>query len=170
MDKALVGACGVFHVSAELSRRGWIAMPTIRNTAGIDLIASKGDRTVTFQIKTNSHGKTDFPMSKSNEDMVDDNLYYAFVTLKGELERPDFYVIPSNIVADYIKKTHEAFVRMPPKRESSLTDEERILKRSKSTLRKFPNYIGETLPGYSDFHIDDYLDKWEILKDLNLFQ
>jgi len=41
IEKSLVGACGVFYVSAELSRRGWISMPTIRNTSGIDVIATK---------------------------------------------------------------------------------------------------------------------------------
>jgi hypothetical protein len=31
-DKALIGAAGVFNVSAELMMRGIIALPTIRNT------------------------------------------------------------------------------------------------------------------------------------------
>ena len=70
LEKSLVGACGVFYVSAELSRRGWIAMPTIRNTKGIDIIASKGDKTVNIQVKTNSYGKPVYPLTQGNENLV----------------------------------------------------------------------------------------------------
>ena len=161
-DKSLVGACGVFHVSAELSRRGWIAMPTIRNTAGIDLIASKGDRTVTIQVKTNNTGKASFPMNKKGEDLVESNLYYVFVSLKGEFERPDFYIVPAALVANYIKKTHEKFVTSPPRRKDKWTDEERISRRSASSLRLFPNTLGESIQEFSDFKIEDYRDRWDM--------
>ncbi len=36
-DNALIGAAGVYYVAAELSLRGLIAMPTIHNTAGMDI-------------------------------------------------------------------------------------------------------------------------------------
>jgi hypothetical protein len=38
-EKALIGAAGVHFVCGELSRRGFIALPTIRNTRGIDILA-----------------------------------------------------------------------------------------------------------------------------------
>ncbi len=41
----LIGIAGVHYVVSELSRRGLIALPTIRNTAGIDIIVSKPDAT-----------------------------------------------------------------------------------------------------------------------------
>jgi hypothetical protein len=43
MDNALTGAAGVFHVAMMLSLRGMIALPTIRNTAGYDIIVSSRD-------------------------------------------------------------------------------------------------------------------------------
>jgi len=166
LEKPLVGACGVFHVSAELSRRGWVAMPTIRNKAGIDIIASKEDRDVKIQVKTNSYGKIKYPMSKSNEDLIEDNLYYIFVTLKNEFERPDFYVVNSILVADYIKKTHEKWVTMPPRTKSgrNMSEEERIRKRSASTMRQFPNYAGNMIPEFQEFSIEDYKDEWDLLE------
>lgn len=166
MEKALVGACGVFYVSAELSRRGWIAMPTIRNTSGIDIIAMKDEIDVNIQVKTNSYGKAKYPMSKSNEEMIADNLYYVFVTLKDETERPEFYVVPSKLVANYIKETHEKFVTLLPRRKLKRreTEEERKQRRKKSTMRQFPNYVGKLIPSFKDFEIDDYKDKWEILE------
>ena len=166
MEKPLVGACGVFYVSAELSRRGWIAMPTIRNTSGTDIIATKDDRDVKIQVKTNSYGKVKYPMNKSNEEMIADDLYYVFVTLKGEDERPDFYILPSKFVAKYIKETHEKWTTLQPKRRLKKKDtkEERIKRRERSTMRQFPNYVGKLIPSLKDFEIDNHKDKWEILE------
>jgi len=168
LEKPLVGACGVFFVSAELSRRGWIAMPTIRNTSGIDIIASKNDKTVNLQVKTNSYGKTKYPLSEKNENLVSDRLYYAFVTLKEETERPYFYVVPSKLVADYIKKTHEHWVNLPPKVRKKIYEsaprDEIVSKRRESSMRQFPNYVGEMLPEFKHFNIDNYSDRWDLLE------
>ena len=30
-DKQLLGCCGVFYACAELTMRGWVAVPTMRN-------------------------------------------------------------------------------------------------------------------------------------------
>jgi len=49
ISKELVGAAGVHYVASELSFRGMIALPTIRNTADMTLLLSvpmaKGTRT-----------------------------------------------------------------------------------------------------------------------------
>ena len=39
-NTSLIGAAGVHHVVSELSLRGLIALPTIRNTAGVDVIVT----------------------------------------------------------------------------------------------------------------------------------
>lgn len=39
IDNSLVGAAGVLYVAAMLSMRGLIALPTIRNAPGIDMLA-----------------------------------------------------------------------------------------------------------------------------------
>ena len=168
LDKALVGACGVFFVSAELSRRGWIAMPTIRNTQGIDIIATKAEQSVNIQVKTNSYGKVKYPLDKKNEEMIDDNTYYVFVTLKEFNERPDFYIFRSGYIAEYIKDTHEYWTKMKPRQKKAIYEkasgEEIIQKRKKSTMRQFPNYIGNELPKFKNLNIDDHKDNWKILE------
>ena len=47
----LVGVAGEYFVAAELSRRGYIASISMRNTKGIDIIATNasGKRSVTIQ-------------------------------------------------------------------------------------------------------------------------
>jgi hypothetical protein len=44
-DKSLVGAAGVHYVVSELSLRGLIALPTIRNTSGVDIVVVNKDGT-----------------------------------------------------------------------------------------------------------------------------
>jgi hypothetical protein len=161
LKRSLVGSCGVFYVSAELSRRDWTAMPTIRNTRGIDIIASKGDCLVNIQVKTNSSKEPTWFMSESNEKSSYD-LYYVFVTLKGQNDRPDFYIVPSKTVAEYISRTHKKLESLPPKRKrkkyAGETKEERQERLKKVPTRQFPNWIEK------DFKIGDYKDNWKILE------
>lgn len=169
VPKSLVGACGVFHAAAELSRRGWIAMPTIRNTEGIDIVAVRSGKTANIQVKTNSYGKARFPMRTKNETLVAPNIFYILVTLKDEGKRPDFYVVPSKIVAEYIKQAHQIFVNLPPKVKLERHKGKSIKEiRKKSTMRLFPvtrnDVLGKMPEKLRSIKIEDYKDKWEILE------
>jgi len=167
LEKSLIGACGVFYASAELSRHGWIAMPTIRNTRGIDIVATKGEKVANIQVKTNSYGKAVYPLNVKDEDSWGSNVYYVFVTLRDEDQRPDFYVLASQFVAEYIKKTHEKWTLMKPKLKKALYEKETKegirKKRANSAIRRFPNYIGKMFPQFKDFDINNYRDNWDLL-------
>ena len=82
----LVGVSGEYFVAAELSRRGYIASITLRNTKGIDIVASSenGDKTVNIQVKTKSKGKW-WLLSKKAETIKDKNIikskYRHYVTI-----------------------------------------------------------------------------------------
>ena len=51
----LTGVAGEYFVAAELSRRGYIASISLRNTRGIDILATNqdGSRSINIQCKTN---------------------------------------------------------------------------------------------------------------------
>lgn len=55
LSTGLSGVAGEYLVAAELSRRGYIASITLRNTRGIDILVSNADatRSVGIQVKTN---------------------------------------------------------------------------------------------------------------------
>ena len=55
----LAGVAGEYFVAAELSRRGFIASITLRNTRGIDIVVTNKDatKTVTIQCKTSCKKK-----------------------------------------------------------------------------------------------------------------
>lgn len=59
LSTGLSGVAGEYLVAAELSRRGYIASITLRNTRGIDILASNADatRSVGIQVKTNQRAR-----------------------------------------------------------------------------------------------------------------
>ncbi len=61
-SNTLIGIAGVHYVVCELSRRGLIALPTTRNTAGYDVIAvtQDGKKHANIQVKTSSHQSPGF--------------------------------------------------------------------------------------------------------------
>ena len=79
--KSLIGAAGVHHVASELSLRGLIALPTIRNTAGIDIVASDpaGTWFANIQVKTSRSRVGFWPVGKNFETWVGPNDYYVFL-------------------------------------------------------------------------------------------
>ena len=59
LSRTLSGIAGEYFVAAELTRRGYVASLTLRNTRGIDILASNADATksVGIQVKTNQGSK-----------------------------------------------------------------------------------------------------------------
>ena len=136
----LVGVAGVHFVVGELSRRGWIALPTIRNTRGIDVFARKGNRSVQIQVKTRKRSRR-WPLGKSVEKLTDENLYYVFVNLR-EHETPEYFIVHSKTVSDYVTRTHKLFLNAGGR---------------ESNIRALPS-------PYEEFDLDKYKDKWELLE------
>jgi hypothetical protein len=117
-SNALTGIAGAYFVAAELSQRGYIATVTSRNTEGIDVLASAldGSKTVSIQVKTSAaHVRARFSRSwilaKKHEDIFSANLFYVFVDLQEGNQKPDFYVVTSKTVADYIRTAHRDWLK-----------------------------------------------------------
>ena len=55
ISRSLSGLSGEYFVAAELSRRGYIASITLRNTKVVDILAAGGEakKTIGIQVKTN---------------------------------------------------------------------------------------------------------------------
>lgn len=108
LNPVLVGVAGEYLVAGELSLRGYIASITLRNSRGIDIIASnsEGTKSVSIQVKTNSSGGGKWILNQNAETYFSPNHYYIFVSLEKVGLRPKFYVVPSKVVADYVKSSH----------------------------------------------------------------
>ncbi|MFA6149613.1 MAG: hypothetical protein WC899_15565 [bacterium] len=81
VSKDLIGAAGVHYVVSKLSMRGIIALPTTRNTAGVDIIVSNknGSSMALFQVKSSGKKVKFWPTSNEDRIMSGKNCYYAFL-------------------------------------------------------------------------------------------
>jgi hypothetical protein len=107
-ETTLVGVAGVHHVVCELSRRGLIALPTTRNTAGYDVIVVSQDGTkhANIQVKSAGNPKVRFwPVAKSKAGIrrgADD--YYVFLGGLERGEQIDGYLLNGKEVLKEIQK------------------------------------------------------------------
>jgi hypothetical protein len=78
---SLTGSAGVHFVCAELCMHGLIALPTIRNTKGMDVVVltQDGKLLANLQVKTSSKKVSFWPISEHYDDWNGKNDYYVFV-------------------------------------------------------------------------------------------
>ena len=168
LNSISIGNCGEYFVAAELERHGFTAAVPMSNTKSFDVLAinRKNDRQVALQVKTNHTSQKTWTLSQKNETLIGDNIYYVFVCLNDKL-MPDYYILPSHLVAKSIKKSHENFLNgIITKNGKKGTD---------TPIRKF----GFDIEKYNPYGLkaDDYKSKWESLgnkyteltKFLNIF-
>ena len=111
------GVAGEYFVMAELTRKGYVASLTSKNTKAIDLLVSdkNGRQLAAVQVKTCDNAKQHkWKMSNSVENNDSPNLYYVFVNMNGGSE-PSYYVVPSRYVAKKVKQDYEKWLHTPGK-------------------------------------------------------
>lgn len=130
-NSSLIGSAGVHFVCAELSRRGYIALPTIRNTPGVDIIAMDSDRgrKVAIQVKT-SWNKREWVVPLEDKIRVEDDFYFVLVNLNEGNEPPEFYIFHSGFLEKYIRDSFHAWLKTPGRNNRPHDPNNRI--------RKFP--------------------------------
>ena len=111
----LVGVAGEYFVAAELTRRGWIASISLRNTRGIDILVTNQDASssVTIQCKTSQNKDKVWVLNEKSETFFSDNHFYVFVSLGNLSERPNYYIVPSKTVADRVRESHRLWLDTP---------------------------------------------------------
>lgn len=144
ISSGLSGVSGEYFVAAELSRRGYIASITLRNSKGVDILCSNDDVTRQFglQVKTNRKSNREWVLNSKSENYFADNLFYVFVNLHGTSKSPEYFIVPSKVVASYIKETHNKWLNTPGRSGKAHND---------TNMRKFTD-INEK-----------YLNRWDLL-------
>nr|WP_298999285.1 hypothetical protein [uncultured Allomuricauda sp.] len=144
LETQLVGVAGEYLVAGELTLRGHLASITLRNSRGIDIIASNSDaqKTVSIQVKTNSDGRPSWILNKKSETFFSENHFYVFVAISSLGQRPNFHIIPSKIVAKTVKEGHENWLQ-GTKRDGG--------QRKNTPMRKFYDWDNE------------FLERWDLL-------
>lgn len=144
LDSGLIGVAGEYFVAGELSKRGHIASITLKNTKGIDIVATNKDasKSVGIQVKASAGRRKGWLLNKKGENFYSKTLFYVFVNLNGNDERADFFIVPSKVVADSIKHGHAKWLNKPSKKGTPHRD---------TTMRLFSDKEGK------------YLERWDLL-------
>lgn len=161
VDSNSVSLAGEFAVLAQLALRGYDANMTLGRTKNVDILVSdpNSTRMLQLEVKTNFrkvgassriHGKivSAWIMNQKHEQLRDPTLFYCFVNIATDTKHFRFFVVPSNIVADYVTTSHKVWLQD----DSSHQD---------STMRKF--VIGTKMEKYRfpTATKEDWEDNWD---------
>jgi len=139
----LLGAAGEHYIMSQFLRRGLIAALAPVGVPNADLIVTDdiGEKLCAIQVKTRVDKGRDggWHMSKKHEDIVSENLLYAFLDFGGTLvDLPNCFIVPSAEVAAAVRESHALWLATPGKRGQQRND---------SNMRRF-------LPDYSKVGLD----------------
>ncbi|WMI70072.1 hypothetical protein [Mangrovimonas sp. YM274] len=138
INKQLVGVAGEYFVAAELSRRGYLAAITLRNSDGVDILTSNidGSKSFAIQVKT-TQDKKKWVLNKKIEDEVTKDKYFVFVTLYSDPSKyPDYIIIKGSDLGKFIKEGHQNWLKNPGKKGQQRKD---------TSIREFnPSYIDQS--------------------------
>lgn len=138
-----IGNSGEYFVAGELERRGFTVAVPMSNVKDFDILAINRETHEQFaiQVKTTGYKQKKWTLSKKNEELIGDNIFYIFVSL-NELEMPEYHIVPSKVVADTIKSSHQEWLNTPGQKGQQHND---------TNIRVFLDKD------------DMYYDKWSLL-------
>jgi hypothetical protein len=143
LSTGLTGIAGEYFVGAELTRHGYVASITLRNTRGIDILASNADATksVGIQVKTNQGRGKKWILNEKIEKDIATNLFFVFVRLNG-LDAPEYHIVPRADVVKYVSEDHKQWLSKPGRKGQAHKD---------NSIRNFTDMDQK------------YLNRWELL-------
>jgi hypothetical protein len=119
ISKNSVSLAGEFAVLTQLTLRGFDANLTLGHTKGVDILVSdpKIGNMFRIEVKTSYANKPaqvrlfgyvlSWIMSEKHENLVDPKLFYCFVNIEKQTNLFRFFIVPSAIVASYVKEEHQ---------------------------------------------------------------
>lgn len=137
IDKNNVSLAGEFAVLSQLALRGYIANMTLGHTKGIDILVAEpkaAGRMLKLEVKTNYHSSRSgggtstifgkflsaWMMGEKHEIITDPDLFYCFVTINQSTNIFRFFIVPSKVVAEYVKKEHQIWIDGDSKRKNNI--------------------------------------------------
>ena len=112
ISKQLCGVAGEYYAAAEISRRGFLAAITLRNSDGVDILVSniEGNKLFSIQVKT-TQNKRKWILNKKVENEKSENKYFAFVNIPQNLDiPPEYFIIKSQTLAEHIFNGHRRWL------------------------------------------------------------
>jgi len=110
-----VGNAGEFYIAYLLSARDCVVTVTLGRNEGFDLMVvnPKGNM-LKISVKTSQTKTRTFLLNKKAENIKDPDLFYALTKIT-DIYNPEYWIVPSKVVADVLKSSHQIFLGMPGK-------------------------------------------------------
>lgn len=136
------GVSGEYLVAGKLSLLDYHVGMTLRNSEGIDLLATKlqTGKNFSVQVKT-SQGQRKWALNKKVETPIE-NLFFIFVNIVS-FDQQEYFLIKSSELAEMVKNGHQNWLSAPKKNGE---------KRKDTPMRAFRDKNGK------------YLENWKILE------
>jgi hypothetical protein len=109
----LIGVAGVHWVAFKLSLRGLIVLPTIRNTAGIDLLVNdpRTGAQAALQVKTSMKRVAFWPTSTYEKCLKGPGSYHVFLRFIEAAQSFEAFLVSGDTVVEQIKRNAEDYRR-----------------------------------------------------------
>lgn len=161
MDTVMKGNTGEFYALAELTRRGWTAAQTARNTRVYDILARKGTQQVALRVKTKTSDAHGFQWSAKKGGIIFGDIgrddFCILVDIPESHDKfPQFYIVPTKKMDDWIAEDFKLWLEtLGPKGQHSAD--------SKHRMMNMDDNEGKTSHGYL-IKLKPYRAKWELLE------
>ena len=132
IDKNSVSLSGEFAVLSQLALRGMDANMTLGHTKGVDILVSdpRTNKMYQLEVKTNFTNSRNKPsvskihgnaisswiMSEKNGKIENPNLFYCFVNISKDTDSFKYYIVPSKVVAKYIREECSLWIKVKTKK------------------------------------------------------
>jgi hypothetical protein len=134
----LVALAGEFAVLSRLALSKYVASMALGNTKNIDILVSdpKTKKFYQLEVKTTLQNRKrstisiskDFGrfvckwiMDKKHENISSPEIWYCFVSIEEDTKEARYFVVPSKIVATYIKEEHKHWrINNPDLKETNI--------------------------------------------------
>jgi hypothetical protein len=118
VDSVTKGNTGEFYALAELSRHGWTAAQTPRNSRVYDILAKKGSRRIDVRVKTKTSDARVFQWNAKDDGSVfveiSDNDFCILVDIPEAHDQfPLFYVVPTQTLHEWLSADFKAWLETP---------------------------------------------------------
>ena len=169
ISSTIVGAAGEYHVLSHLLRRGWIAALAPDGAPNMDILVTdeNNEKLCAIQVKTRRDIGRDrgWHMKAKHETLIAEDLFYVFVDVgKHPSDTTVCHILPSGVVADCIRDTHQVWLETPgkggkPHQDSTM----RRLLPDYSRIKPIKESGRTTINRYRAGWLDSYREDWGAL-------
>ncbi len=148
--KRNIGNAGEYYIAYLLSASNCIVTVTLGRAEGFDLlIVNPKNKTLKISVKTTFYKTKSLMMTKKVEELKASDLFYVFVRFSDIHKLPDYWIVPSKIVAERIALSHQKWLETPKRDGTPYKD---------STIRKFYLVNHKNYPPNWETILEQYLN------------